>query len=240
MKEIIKVLLVDDDTVISSLLKDFLELRGYQVTVAPDGKEGIEAFKNQLYDICIIDVMMPVKDGFTLSEEIRTEDPQVPILFISSNDVSHNKIKALRMGADDYVTKPLDPEEVMLRLEAILRRQEAEPKRAVITDKNNQIQIGKFVLDFGYQRLINGKEVRKLTTREAELLRFLYQHRNSQIKRKLILAEVWGNDDYYKGRSLDVFMSRLRKYLKDDPTVEIVNIHGVGFKFLVGEPGEGK
>ncbi|NLR92734.1 MULTISPECIES: response regulator transcription factor [Flammeovirga] len=230
----VKILLVEDDRIIASLVKKYLDIRGYAVNHAEDGVEGMKEFDKADYDLIIMDVMMPHKDGYTLAEEIRAKDPYIPILFMSSNNLPKDKIKAFRIGADDYVTKPVNVEELLLRIEVILKRQKSEPKVEIGSDDDpHEIKIGNYILDFPYQKLQIGDDTRKLTTREAELLRFLHRHRNSLIKREYILQEVWGDDDYYKGRSLDVFMSRLRKYLKDDPTIEILNVHGIGFKFLV-------
>lgn len=177
---------------------------------------------------------MPYKDGFTLAQEVRGLDEYVPILFITSKTMTKDKIKAFKIGADDYITKPFDMEELLLRIEVIMKRQQSAPKKPAEEDNDNaKIQIGAYVLDFPYQKLYFGEEFRKLTTREAELLRFLFKHRNDLIRREFILQEIWGDDDYYKGRSLDVFMSRLRKYLKDDPNIQIINVHAIGFKFIV-------
>lgn len=236
MSDAVKILLVEDDRIIASLVKKYLDIRGFIVHHAEDGVSGLKEFEKYQFDLLILDVMMPHKDGYTLAEEIRAKDPYIPILFMSSNNLPKDKIKAFRLGADDYVTKPVNVEELLLRIEVILKRQHNQPKVDILKEEDPQeIHIGKYTLDFPYQKLMYGDETRKLTTREAELLRFLFRHRNSLIKREYILQEVWGDDDYYKGRSLDVFMSRLRKYLKEDPTIEILNVHGIGFKFLVAD-----
>jgi DNA-binding response OmpR family regulator len=234
MSKNIKVLLVEDDRIIAKLVKKYLDIRGYDVVYCDNGKTGLSTFTSHNFDLCIFDVMMPYKDGFTLAQEIRNIDEYVPILFITSKTMTKDKIKAFKIGADDYITKPFDMEELLLRIEVILKRQQSQPKKAAEEDDENvKLQIGKYLLDFPYQKLIFGEEFRKLTTREAELLRFLYKHRNDLIRREFILQEIWGDDDYYKGRSLDVFMSRLRKYLKDDPDIQIINVHAIGFKFVV-------
>ncbi len=232
-----KVLLVEDDRVIAKLVKKYLDIRGYDVVYCDNGKTGLSTFNNYSFDICVLDVMMPYKDGFTLAQEIRKIDEFVPILFITSKTLAKDKIKAFKLGADDYLTKPFDMEELLLRIEVILKRQQSQPKKPH-SDQEDQkeFKIGKYTLDFSYQKLILGEddpEPRKLTTREAELLRFLYLHRNDLIRREYILQEIWGDDDYYKGRSLDVFMSRLRKYLKEDPDIQIINVHAIGFKFII-------
>ncbi|MEN7551203.1 response regulator transcription factor [Rapidithrix thailandica] len=241
MVDSIKILLCEDDRVMANVVKKYLDVRGYEITWCDNGNAGLKAFSKYRFDLCIFDVNMPYKDGYTLAQEIRNRDKYIPILFMSSNTLPKDKIKAFRIGADDYVAKPIDVEELLLRIEVIMKRQNSQPKVAEDNEsKKTKIQIGKYLLDFPYQKLTIGEEERKLTTREAELLRFLYIHRNDLIKREFILQEVWGDDDYYKGRSLDVFMSRLRKYLKDDPGIEIINVHGIGFKFLIADEVEQK
>ncbi|GAA4846876.1 response regulator transcription factor [Algivirga pacifica] len=239
MSDTVKILLVEDDKIVASIVKKYLDLRGYLVHHAGDGVSGLKEFEKYKFDLLILDVMMPHKDGYNLAEEIRQRDQYVPILFMSSNNMPKDKIKAFQTGADDYIAKPVDMEELELRIKVILKRQNSEPKVDFDREEDPQeIHIGQYTLDFPYQKLSRGDDTRKLTTREAELLRFLYRKRNGLIKREYILQEVWGDDDYYKGRSLDVFMSRLRKYLKDDPSIEILNVHGIGFKFLVAEPSK--
>ncbi len=235
-----KILLVEDDRTMANVVKKYFDMRGYEVVHCDNGKTALETFERHRFDICVIDVVIPFKDGFQLAQEIREQDEIVPLLFISSNTLPKHRIKAFRIGADDYVTKPINVEELQLRVEAIMKRQKQAPMHDELKDSENSLlSIGKYTLDFPYQRLsFKEGEARKLTSRETELLRFLYLHRNDTIKREFILQEVWGDDDYYKGRSLDVFISRLRKYLKDDPDIEILNVHGVGFKFLI-QPGHG-
>lgn len=232
-----KILLVEDDRAMAKVLKRYLDVRGFDITHCANGEEGYQEFREgRTYDMCILDILMPYKDGFTLAQEIRNEDPYIPILFVSSKSLSEDKIRAFKIGADDYITKPFNVEELTLRLNAILARQKNTPKRfqndETLPDK---INIGQYVLDFPYQQLILAEESRRLTAREAELLRFLYIYRNDLIKREFILQEIWGDDDYYKGRSLDVFMSRLRKYLKADAEIQIINVHGIGFKFILSK-----
>ena len=234
-----KILLVEDDKVTAKIVKKYLELKDFEVTHSPDGKSGYEAFKQQDFDLCILDVMMPHKDGFSLAQDMRKLDEYVPILFVTSKSLSEDKIKAFKIGADDYITKPFVPEELVLRVEATLRRQQNMPKKSVNSESlPNKFRIGAYIMDYPFQKLsLDGKE-QKLTAREAELLRFLYMHKNDLIKREYILMEIWGDDDYYKGRSLDVFISRLRKYLKEDPNIQIINVHATGFKFVIANPEE--
>lgn len=232
-----KILLVEDDKAMAKVLKRYLDVRGYDVTHCNNGKQGFQEFSgDKNFDLCILDVLMPYTDGFTLAQEIRKLDKYVPILFVSSKTLSEDKIKAFKIGADDYITKPFNAEELALRINAIIKRQQSEPKIVESIDTMpDVIHIGNYEFNFPFQRLILGEDERKLTTREAELLRFLYFHKNDLIKREYILQEIWGDDDYYKGRSLDVFMSRLRKYLKEDPKIQIINVHAIGFKFVVAE-----
>ncbi len=232
-----KILYVEDDKAMAKVLKRYLDVRGFEVMHCPNGEIGFEAFASgDAFDLCIFDILMPYKDGYTLAQEIRKIDPHIPILFVSSKSLSEDKIKAFKIGADDYITKPFNVEELMLRVNAVLARQRSAPK-APQNDETlpDRVPIGKYILDIPFQKLIFGEEDRRLTAREADLLKFLYIHKNTLIKREFILQEIWGDDDYYKGRSLDVFMSRLRKYLKEDPNIEILNVHAVGFKFIVGE-----
>lgn len=232
-----KILLVEDDKVTAKIVRKYLEMKGFEVMHCADGRSGYEAFTQDEFDLCILDVMMPHKDGFSLAQDMRKLDEYVPILFVSSKSMSEDRIKAFKIGADDYITKPFVPEELVLRVEATIRRQQNVPKRSTNTESlPAQFHIGRYFMDYQFQKLsLDGVE-QKLTAREAELLRFLYLHRNDLIKREYILMEIWGDDDYYKGRSLDVFISRLRKYLKADPNIQIINVHATGFKFVVANP----
>lgn len=236
MAKRVKVLLVEDDKLIAKVVKRYLEIRSYDVTYCDNGQTGLEIFRTNKQDICLLDVMVPGKDGFQLAQEIRQIDQFVPILFMSSKGMAEDRIRAFRLGADDYITKPLNNEELFLRMEAVLKRQHHQPKVSQLVENIPSVmQVGRYTFDFPFQKLLLNGEERRLTTREAELLRFLYLNRNQLIRRELILQEIWGDDDYYKGRSLDVFMSRLRRYLKEDPNIEIINVHATGFKFVVAE-----
>lgn len=231
-----KILFVEDDKAMAKVLKRYLEVRGFTVVHCANGEEGIEKFKEEKehFDLCIFDILMPYKDGFTLAQEIRKIDHHIPILFVSSKSLSEDKIKAFKLGADDYITKPFNVEELTLRIQAVLARHRNNSKAPQNEETlPDRVEIGKYILDIPFQKLIFDGEEKRLTAREGDLLRFLYVHRNSLIKREFILQEIWGDDDYYKGRSLDVFMSRLRKYLKADPNIEIINVHAVGFKFVI-------
>ena len=223
-------LYVEDDESLSFVTRDNLELQGYQITHCTKGSEALEAFAKQTFDLCILDVMLPEVDGFTVAQAIREKDTQVPILFLTAKSLKEDKIKGLKLGGDDYITKPFSIEELILKIEIFLRRS----KINTTAPTSKFVQIGKYAFD--YQNLtlsLNGKDIRRLTQKEADLLRFLATHKNQVIKRAAILETLWGEDDYFLGRSLDVFISRLRKYLNQDKQLRIENIHGVGFQFHV-------
>ncbi|MCS7004991.1 MAG: response regulator transcription factor [Cytophagales bacterium] len=238
-----RILLVDDDKVSAKVLKRYLEVQGYDVEWCQNGLQALDVFQHEKFDLCILDILMPQKDGFAVAQEIRNRNTQIPILFLTVKSMTEDKIRAFKMGADDYITKPFSQEELSLRVQAVLKRvshhypQASEPNR--LEDVlPNQIRIGKYLLDRQFQRLRLGDSERKLTARECDLLVFLYKRRNTVVKRELILQEIWGDDDYYKGRSLDVFISRARRYLSADKNVEIINIHGLGFKLVIREENE--
>ncbi len=235
----IKVLLVEDDRVSATLIKKHLEPQGFRVTHCSDGNAGLYSFQKYEYDVCLLDVMMPFKNGFDLAEEIRALDSFIPILFITSNDMDHDKINAFKLGADDYINKPVNHEELVLRIEAILRRQNHKPQKNLNIDYSN-IRLGNYTFNYNIRTLSLKGNKRKLTTRESDLLRYLSLNKNEITRKELILKEVWGSDDYFKARSLDVFLSKLRKYLDEDSSLKIINVHGVGFKLVVeqGTPSE--
>lgn len=230
-----KILVIEDDKIVSNLLKKFLEMRGHKVFCYEYPGEGLQAFKQLTFDVCLLDLSLPGMNGIQVAEEIRDVDEFIPILFISSHAKAEDRIEALRTGADDFITKPINMEEVLLRIEAVMKRLHAAPMKGERLEETLQeIQIGTYLLDIPHQCLVHDNFIRKLTAKETELIRYLYLHRNQLIRRDLILMEVWGSNDYYKARSMDVFMSRVRKYLQDDPSIEIINVHGIGFKFVVG------
>lgn len=223
-----KILLVEDDPNLGNLLQDSLELKNYQVTLKRNGEEGFNEFKLQKFDMCILDVMMPKKDGFTLAKDIRKINSQVPIIFLTAKTLKEDTIEGLKIGADDYITKPFSMEELVLRMENIFKR---TPK--VETSEQNQFKIGNYDFDNSSRALtINGNAI-KLTTKESELLKMLALYQDRLLEREIALNTVWGTDSYFAGRSMDVYIAKLRKYLKDDPRVEILNVHGTGFKLLV-------
>ena len=230
--EKINVLLTEDDPNLGRLLREYLNAKGYETTLAENGKIGYEKFSQGGFDICILDVMMPVKDGFTLAEEIRQTDKQMPIIFLTAKSMKDDKMKGFTAGADDYITKPFSMDELLMRMQAVLRRTLPETAKA---KKKDAIKVGSFVFDYDRQTLtINGEE-KRLTTKEADLLNMLCENRYDVLDRNYALNKVWGDDNYYNSRSMDVYIAKLRKYLSLDPEVELVNVHGKGFKLLAKE-----
>jgi DNA-binding response OmpR family regulator len=223
-------LYVEDDESLSFVTQENLERQGYAITHCHDGKEALQAIREEDFDLCILDVMLPEVDGFTIAEEVRKHDADVPILFLTAKSLKEDRLHGLRLGADDYITKPFSIEELILKIEVFLRR-----SKVVQPLKTSQIRLGKFSFDYENLTLHHGEQHKRLTQREADLLWFLAQSRNQVVKRSEILKAIWGDDDYFLGRSLDVFISRLRKYLSSDDNVRIENIHGVGFCFQIKE-----
>lgn len=227
-----KVLLVEDDPNLGMLLDDYLSLKGkFDVVLCTDGDEGLKAFVGQHFDICILDVMMPKKDGFSLAKDIRKINDQVPIIFATAKGMMEDKSEAFNLGGDDYITKPFRIEELLLRINALLKRtsqqaQSDEPTPTVF-------KIGSYTFDFQTQIITQNEQRQKVSTKEAELLRLLCLKMNQVLTREEALLQIWHDDNYFNGRSMDVFLSKLRKYLKEDPKVEIINVHGKGYKLLV-------
>jgi DNA-binding response OmpR family regulator len=219
-----RLLVVEDDPNLGFVIQDNLSMKGYDVTLGRDGEEGLKLFQESTFQLCILDVMMPKKDGLSLARLIREQSPDIPILFLTAKAMTEDKLEGFHTGADDYITKPFSLEELFCRIEVFLRR----GKSTLETDKI--ITLGNYHFDYSNFKLTNHQTERTLTSREAGVLRLLYTHRDRVLKREEILKAVWGDDDYFLGRSMDVFISKLRKYLKDDPSVQIVNYHGVGFK----------
>jgi len=217
---------VEDDESLSFVTRDNLELEGYQVTYCEDGQKAIDIIKTENFDLCILDVMLPGVDGFTIAEEIRKRNKQVPILFLTAKSLKEDRIRGLRLGADDYITKPFSIEELILKIEIFLKR-----SQIVVKEESHLFKIGDFTFDHKNLQLKNESIKRQLTQKEADLLKYFIKNKNVVLKRSDILETLWGEDDYFLGRSLDVFISRLRKYLKEDETLKIENIHGVGFRF---------
>jgi len=221
-----KILLVEDDPALGFVIQDNLAHKGYDVTLCKDGEQGETVFSQQLFDLCIFDVMMPKKDGFTLAQEVRKKNSQVPILFVTAKAMLEDKLEGFRVGGDDYIVKPFNMEELFARIEVFLRRTNSHAE-------NNSFTLGEFLFDAKNFKLFHPSGEKTLTQKEAEVMKLLCHHKDRVLKREEILKAVWGDDDYFMGRSLDVFISKLRKYLKEDPNVEIVNYHGVGFKLEV-------
>ncbi len=228
MKDVIgNILLVEDDENLGFVIKDNLEDEGYLVNLAKDGEEGFRLFHSQTYDLCLLDVMLPLKDGFSLAQDIRKANQDVPIIFLTARSLDEDKIKGFQSGADDYITKPFSVNELSYRIKAVLKRTKSAEVHD--TQKDNFV-IGDFSFDFPNQTLsLKGAE-QTLTKKEAEILKLLCLNKNQLVSRDMALKVIWGDNDYFKGRSMDVFITKLRKYLKDDPKVEIINIHGTGFK----------
>lgn len=222
-----KILYVEDDPNLAFATKDNLEEYDYEVVHAVDGKQALDFFGKDHFDICVLDIMLPKMDGFTLAEKIRSADSQVPILFLTARSLQEDKIKGLKLGADDYVTKPFSIEELKLRIDVFLRRSKSDQPVPV---KVNSSQVGKYAFDFQKLTLTIDETRQNLTFREAEVLKYLAERTDQVIRRDELLKAIWGDDDYFMGRSLDVFISRLRKYLSGDPDIRIDNIHGVGFR----------
>jgi two-component system, OmpR family, response regulator VicR len=224
-------LYVEDDESLSFVTKDTLEQAGYEITYCSDGRKAVEITKNQRFDLCLLDVMLPEVDGFDVAKAIRKKDEHVPIIFLTAKSMKQDKIHGLTIGADDYITKPFSIEELLLKIDIFLRR----TKYHALLHPDEALRIGKYNYDYQNLALSLNDKTENLTQKEADLLKLLFEHKNQVIRRAFILETLWGKDDYFLGRSLDVFISRLRKYLSDDESIKIENIHGVGFKFIVEE-----
>jgi DNA-binding response OmpR family regulator len=228
MKEA-NILLAEDDPNLSMVLQDYLEMLGYQTHLSVNGEDGLKAFNENEFHLCILDVMMPKMDGFTLAENIRKKNSEVPIIFLTAKSLKEDRIKGFQTGCDDYITKPFSTEELSLRIEAILRRCMLQ-KEAGTVSEGASYTIGAYTFDAGNMALKHASGDRTLTRKETALLRILARNKNKLVNREFILKEVWGNDDYFLGRSMDVFIAKLRKYLKEDAGLSITNVHGAGFK----------
>ncbi len=224
--------MAEDDTNLGFVVKDNLEQQDYEVELYPDGEMALSAFQRKSFDLCILDVMMPKKDGFSVAKSIKEINDEVPFIFVTAKAMKEDQVKGLSLGADDYITKPFSIEVLMLRIENILKRTQ---KNTASQAPKESFEIGRFLFDYKNQRLITDQNTIEMTQKEAELLRLFCLHKNNTVERDTILNLIWGDDTYFNGRSLDVFISRLRKYLKADIDVEISNIHGVGFRLLVKE-----
>jgi len=224
-----KILLVEDDPNLSLVLQDYLEMMNYDITLCRNGKEGLQIFRSGQYNLCILDIMMPVMDGFTLAEEIKKINESIPIVFLTAKSLKEDRIRGFRLGCDDYIMKPFSTEELSLRIQAILKRCMAQANNA-LKEEEPFYQIGNYTFDHKNMILRLDDKDRVLTRKENALLKLLYENRNQLLTREIALKSVWGNDDYFIGRSMDVFIAKLRKYLKDDPSIYITNVHGTDFK----------
>ena len=227
LDENLKILLCEDDENLGMLLREYLQAKGYETDLCPDGEAGYRAFLKTQYDICVLDVMMPKKDGFQLATEIRQANADVPIIFLTARQLKEDILEGFKIGADDYITKPFSMEELVLRIEAILRRVRGKKNK-----ESSVYRIGQFTFDTQKQLLTIGQKQTKLTTKENELLALLCSHTNEILQRDFALKTIWIDDNYFNARSMDVYITKLRKHLKDDPQIEIINIHGKGYKLI--------
>lgn len=228
-----KLLLCEDDPNLGTLLAQYLNAKGYAVELCVDGVQGMRAYKKGGFDLLLLDVMMPLKDGFTMAREVRSQDNEIPIIFLTAKNMRHDTLKGFESGADDYLTKPFSMEELLLRITAVLRRSRGVEQPA---ERPTSFALGACSFDARRQLLAGPAGERRLTTKENDLLRLLCERANTVLERSEALRTVWGDDNYFNGRSMDVYIAKLRKYLADDPGVEIVNVHGKGFRLVV--PGE--
>ena len=231
METKMRILLCEDDDNLGMLLREYLQAKGYDTELCTDGEAGYNAFVREKFDLCVFDVMMPLKDGFTLAREIREINEEMPIIFLTAKTLKEDILEGFKIGADDYLTKPFSMEELTFRIEAILRRVKGKNNRERTTYK-----LGSFMFDTQKQTLTKGETVTKLTTKECELLSLLCAHANEILQRDFALKTIWIDDNYFNARSMDVYITKLRKHLKDDENVEIINIHGKGYKLVTPNP----
>ncbi len=227
--EKLKILLAEDDKNLGNILKSYLEAKGYTTYLAINGEDALHSFHKDRYDFCILDIMMPLKDGFTVAKEIRTSNKRIPILFLTAKSLQDDILEGFKVGGDDYLTKPFNMEELLARMAAILRRSQVNLETG---PKSKVFRIGSYTFDYHRQNLTNHGNEQKLTSKEAELLKLLCENANQVLDRKIALLRIWNDDSYFNARSMDVYIVKLRKFLKDDPEVELINVHGVGFKLV--------
>ena len=230
MDEKLRILLCEDDENLGMLLREYLQAKGYNADLFADGESGYKAFLKGKYDICVLDIMMPKKDGFQLAQEIRTINSEVPVIFLTAKALKEDILEGFKIGADDYITKPFSMEELVFRVEAILRRVRGKKNK-----ESTVYHIGRFTFDTQKQLLVIGDKQTKLTTKENELLALLCSHANEILQRDFALKTIWIDDNYFNARSMDVYITKLRKHLKDDDQIEIINIHGKGYKLISPE-----
>ncbi len=228
-----RLLLAEDDENLGSLLQEYLQAKEFETDWVRDGEKAFRAFEKNHYDLCVLDVMMPLKDGFTLASEIRMVDAGMPVIFLTAKSMKEDVIEGFSRGADDYITKPFSMEELIFRIEAILRRTKGSGEGV-----NTSKEIGKYEFDPQKQTLSLGPAVQSLTTKETELLKLLCNNKNRILERNFALKAIWFDDNYFNARSMDVYITKLRKYLKEDPAVQIINVHGKGYKLIVEQVSE--
>ena len=224
-----KILLAEDDTNLGKILQTYLKAKGYEVDLFINGEEAYFGYHKKKYDMLILDVMMPVMDGFTAAQNVRKTDTEIPILFLTAKSLEEDKLKGFELGGDDYITKPFNMELLLARMEAIFRRVYAPKEK---TKEQNEFKIGIYTFDYIHQELEGGSEIQKLTSREAELLKLLCENKNDVLDRRIALNKIWKDDSYFNARSMDVYITKLRKYFKEDKNIQIINVHGIGFKLL--------
>jgi two-component system OmpR family response regulator len=222
------ILLVEDEPNFGAVLKNYLELKNYRVTLCPDGESGYETFTTGHFNLCILDVMMPRKDGFTLARQIREQDDAVPLIFLTAKSMKDDVMRGYKSGADDYLTKPFDTEVLLVKIEALLRR-----NKLLALKDNHEFEIGKYLFSYKNRLVKNGGSEQRLSPKEADLLQLLCLHINDVLPRQKALKQIWGDDNYFNSRSMDVFITRLRKLFKEDERIAIANIHGKGFSMEV-------
>ena len=231
MDEKLRILLCEDDENLGMLLREYLQAKNFETELCPDGEAGYKAFLKGSFDLCVLDVMMPKKDGFSLAKDIRQNNSDIPIIFLTAKTLKEDVLDGFKIGADDYITKPFSMEELVFRIEAILRRVKGKKNRDRTTYK-----IGSFTFDTQKQILARGEKQTKLTTKESELLSLLCAHANEILQRDFALKTIWIDDNYFNARSMDVYITKLRKHLKEDESVEIINIRGKGYKLITPDP----
>lgn len=228
----IKVLLAEDDKNLGSVLTSYLNAKGFPTTLCINGQEAFDQFRKDKFDFCIVDVMMPIMDGFTLAKEIRQTDKKIPILFLTAKSMQEDKLKGFELGADDYLTKPFSMEELLMRMQAIVRR---TTESKIMETNRTFYEIGQFSFDYNRQILKMSTNEQKLTSKESELLKMLCDNINDVLDRSVALKKIWHDDSYFNARSMDVYVTKLRKYLKADQNIELINVHGVGFKLVINK-----
>lgn len=229
MSKSIKILLAEDDVNLGNLLSDYLKAKGFHAVLAANGEEAFNLFAKGSYDLCLLDVMMPIKDGFTVAKEIRKINDTIPIIFLTAKSMKEDTLQGFQVGADDYITKPFSMEELLARINAVIRRTIGDEKQ----EEQTEFTIGKYLFDYKKRQLSINSETQKLTSKENDLLRLLCLNQGKVLERTYALKAIWEDDNYFNARSMDVYIAKLRKHLKQDETIEIMNVHGRGFRFVV-------